>query len=238
MKRLIFTLSIVNAVLNLIVIGLFMPENIITLYDLSGSALLHGSKWFCAVYAAFPTAISGLFLLFFRKEKPAAQNGEDDFDDESWSVIDEFLSGKSPKSDSIDILFTWIFAVINWVMTGFAINSINYIGVILPSITVVMISAFVIFTTLLYSSGESCRICGINVRWLESSPAAKKRTSQLAMVLGTISGVVGICLAACSLFINNNLTNTLAVAQLMIIAYIIPLVYSKAASKKKENTEN
>ncbi len=226
LRKLTFTLSTINAVLNLMVIGIFMPGLVITLYGSNGGALLHGSKWFYAIYALIPVLISGIFLIVQPKK-----SGEDS----DQSAIDEFLSGKSRKSDNIDMLCTWFFAVISWVMTGLALNDIENIGVILPSIIVVMLSAFIIFTSSLSGSGEKAQICGVDVKWLTGKTEAIKRTKRLSMLLGVMSGMVGVCLAAWSLVINNNIPNCIAVLELLVIAFMIPLLYSRKAGKNSEN---
>lgn len=223
MRKIIFTVAVVNAVLNLMVIGIFMPAEVITLYALTGAAVMWGSKWFFGIYAAVPLMISGIFLL-------ADKSGQDE--DEEGNALDDFLEGKSGRAENIDILLTWIFAVISWVMTGLALNNIENIGVIMPSIIVVMLSVFVLFTSSLYSGSDVCRICGINAAWLEGRPEAIKRSHRLATLLGIMSGMIGACLAAWSLIVNNNLPNCVAVAVLLAAAFIVPLAYSKSLAKK------
>lgn len=232
MRRLTFTLSTVNAVLNLMVIGIFMPKNVITFYGIGGSALLHGSKWFYIIYAAIPLIISGVFLIAEIAEKKDSEEG----DETDNSAIDDFLSGQSRKSDNLDMLFTWFFAIISWVMTGLAMNNIENIGVIMPSIIVVMLSAFIIFTSSLYSGSESCKICGVDVKWLNGCKNALKRSKQLAMLLGVMSGMIGVCLAAWSLVVNNNIPNCIAVAELLTAAFLVPLAYSHFQAKKEKNS--
>ncbi len=230
MRKLIFTLSTVNAVLNLMVIGIFMPDEVITLYSPSGLAQLHGSKWFYLIYAALPLLISGVFFLLEitnEKKKGADEDGGEREDSDESSPVDEFLSGHSRKSDNADMLCTWFFAVISWVMTGLALNEIENIGVIMPSIIVVMLSAFIIFTSSLYSGGEKTQICGIEVKWLSDDSSALKRTQRISTMLGVMSGMIGVCLAAWSLVVNNNLPNCIAVVELLIIAFLIPLLYSR-----------
>lgn len=223
LKRMIFTVAVVNAVLNFMVIGIFMPPEVITLYGLTGAALMWGSKWFFGIYAAVPLMISGIFMLFDKSEYD---------EDENSSALDDFLAGKSERAENTDILLTWIFAVISWVMTGLALNNIENIGVIMPSIIVVMLSVFVLFTSSLYSGSDVCRICGINAAWLADCPDAVKRSHRLATLTGIMSGMIGVCLAAWSLVVNNNLPNCIAVAVLLIAAFIVPLAYSKSLAKK------
>lgn len=237
MRRLTFTLSTVNAVLNLMVIGIFMPENVITFYGANGSALLNGSKWFYIIYVAIPLLISGVFLIAGITEKKGSEQEDDEEDVSENSAIDDFLSGQSRKSDNLDMLFTWFFAIISWVMTGLALNNIQNIGVIMPSIIVVMLSAFIIFTSSLYSGSESCKICGVDVKWLSGCKNALKRSKRLAMLLGVMSGMIGVCLAAWSLVVNNNIPNCIAVAELLTAAFLVPLSYSHYQAKK-EKTNN
>ena len=226
MRRLTFTLSTVNAVLNLMVIGIFMPSEVITLYGFTGKALFHGSKWFYAVYAALPMIISGVFLIaeIIKKNK----NDTPGADDSDMSALDEFLSGKSRKSDNADMLSTWFFAIISWVMTGIALNNIENIGVIMPSIIVVMLSAVIIFTASMYSGGESFQVCGVDVKWLSDRPDALKRAKRFSMLFGVMSGMVGVCLAAWSLVVNNNIPNSIAVAQLFVCAFVVPMMYARS----------
>lgn len=231
MRRSIFTLSMVDVVLNLMVIGIFMPTDVITLYGLDGVAVSHGSKWFYAVYALLPLVVSGIFLIVDIAAGRGSAGGKNE-DDEQPSAIDEFLAGKSRKSDNADILCTWFFAVISWVMTGLALNEIENIGVIMPSIIVVMLSAFVIFTSALYSGGDKLLICGVDVKWLDDLPKARRRTQRLSMLLGVMSGMIGVCLAAWSLVINNNLPNCIALLEMLAAAFLIPLLYSRSQSKK------
>ena len=236
MRRLIFTLSSVNAVLNLMVIGIFMPDEVITFYGPSGQAQLHGSKWFYLIYAALPLLISGVFLLseITRKSGEESDGEEEENDGDETSAVDEFLSGHSRKSDNADILCTWFFAVISWVMTGIALNNIENIGVIMPSIIVVMLSAFILFTSSLYSGGEKPLICGIEVKWCAGNEKAQKRTQRNSTMFGVMAGMIGVCLAAWSLVVNNNLPNCIAVVELLLVAFMIPLLYSYLTSKKKK----
>ena len=233
MRKLTFTLSVVNAVLNMMVIGIFMPAEVITHYGISGAAFIYGSRWFYLIYAAIPVVLSGAFLVL---DRTAKTNSESDIeDDDDHSAIDDFLSGRSRKSDNIDMLCTWFFAVISWVMAGLALNDIQNIGVIMPSIIVVMLSAFIIFTSSLYSGGDKAFICGVEVKWLKAGSRALKRSQRLSMLLGVMSGMVGVCLAAWSLVVNNNIPNCIAVLELLIIAFMIPLFYSRSAAKKTKN---
>ena len=217
--------AVVNAVLNLMVIGIFMPDEVITLYGLTGAALVYGSKWLYSLYAAVPLLISGVFFVLERAKYSS------DADDEEQSRLDAFLSGHSRKSDNADIISTWFFAVISWVMTGIALNNIENVGVILPSIIVVMIGAFIIFTSSLYSGGDSCKICGIEAKWLKGNEKAKKHTKRIATMLGVMSGMVGVCLAAWSLVVNNNLPNCIAIAVMLVGAFIVPASYSRSQVK-------
>ena len=143
MRKLIFTVTVVNTVLNFMVISLFMADEVITFYNISGEALFWGSKWFFGIYAIIPLIISGAF---FVSEIISNKNNKLDDDEEEKSAIDDFLSGISTKSDNADMLLTWFSAIISWVMSGFALNNIENIGVIMPSIIVVILSSFVIFT--------------------------------------------------------------------------------------------
>ncbi len=237
MRKLIFTLSAVNAVLNLMVIGIFMPDEVITLYGPAGLAQLHGSKWFYLIYAAIPLVISGVFrlteIINNKSDGGSAGEPEEEPDGSETSAVDEFLSGRSRKSDNADMLCTWFFAVISWVMTGLALNKIENIGVIMPSIIVVMLSAFIIFASSLYGGGDKAVICGIEVKWLEGNAQALKRSKRISTMLGVMAGMVGVCLAAWSLVVNNNIPNCIAVIELLFIAFLTPLLYSYSASKKR-----
>ena len=236
MRKLTFTLSTVNAVLNLMVIGIFMPDQVITLYSLTGAAVLHGSKWFYMIYAAIPLIISGAFLIASVTQKKSddqtssESESTDEYSEHS-AAIDDFLAGKSQKSDNIDMLLTWFFAIISWVMTGLALNNIENISVIMPSIIVVMLSAFIIFTAALYSGGEKLQICGVDVKWLDSDKHALKRAKRFSMLLGVMSGMVGVCLAAWSLVINNNIPNCIALCEILALAFFAPLFYSRSQMK-------
>ncbi len=229
MRRSIFTLSIIIAVLNMMVIGIFMPAEVITLYGLNGMAVAYGSKWFYALYALIPIIISGVFLIADISSRK--NGGEDDNGDEPLSAIDEFLSGHSKKSDNADLAATWFFAVISWVLTGLALNEIENIGVIMPSIIVVMLSAVLIFTSALYSGGDMLQICGVEINWLAGKDKALKRAQRLSTMLGVISGMLGVCLAAWSLVINNNIPNCIAVAELFIFAFLLPIIYAHSQKK-------
>ncbi len=226
MRKLILTLAAVNAILNIMVIGIFMPSEVITLYSLSGIAAVYGSRWLYAFYAIVPVLLSGVFFALDSRQK-----GEDD--ESQATEIDDFLSGNSKRSDNADMVCTWFTAVISWIMTGVALNNIENIGVIMPSILVVMISAFVIFTSSMYNGEEYFQICGIHVKWLDSDIDAKKRAKRLTMLTGVTSGIVGVCLAAWSLIINNNIPNCLAVLQLLLLSFIVPLLYSRRSMKSQ-----
>lgn len=227
MRKLILTLSGVNTILNIMVIGIFMPPQVITLYSLSGTAALYGSRWLYAFYAVLPVLLAGAFMMIERKRESSSE-------DIRSTEIDDFLSGSSKRSDNIDMVCTWFLAVISWIMTGIALNNIENIGVIMPSIIVVMISAFVIFTSSMYNSEERLQICGVNVRWLDSDPDAKKRTKHLSVLSGVTSGIIGVCLAAWSLIVDNNIPNCAAVLQLLFLAFIMPFSYSRKICKKSD----
>ena len=206
-----FTLSGVNAVLNAMVIGVFMDSEVIVLYNIAGTAAFYGSKWWYLLFAAIPLLISGSLLAFERmksknekKSDPEENNGTNENSaecdaEDTTNALDEILTGNTPHSDNIGMIFTWFFAVISWVMTGIALNNIENISIILPSIIVIMLSAAMIFITGLYSSSLSASVCGIKLKWLENNEKLSKKSNRFTMYMGMLSGMAGVCLAAWSL---------------------------------------
>ena len=209
-----FTLSGVNAVLNALVIGIFMPSRVIVLYDFLGAAAAHGSKWCYLLFVAIPLIIS--------ETAPEQKNDEEN----PTNAIDEILNGNTPHKDNIAMISIWFFAIISWVMTGISLNNIENISVILPSIIVIMLSAATIFMTSLYANSSSTSISGIHLKWLDNNEPIRKRANRFSLYAGLLSGMFGVCLSAWSLVISNNIPNCIAIAQLVLIAFILPISYS------------
>ena len=237
-----FTLACVNAVLNALVIGIFMPSEVIVLYDFSGAAAVHGSKWYYLFFVAVPLIISGSLLIFEKMSKKSSAVSDpysDKSDEENpTSALDEILTGNTPHRDNIAMISIWFFAIISWVMTGIALNNIENISVILPSIIVIMLSAAAIFMTSLYGNSSSKSVCGLHLKWLDNNEIVCKRANKFSLYTGLFSGMFGVCLSAWSLVISNNIPNCIAVAQLVLIAFIFPILYSYILHKKlsKNNT--
>ena len=129
LRKLMFTLSSINAFLNVLVIAVFMQDNVIVLYGADGSAYKYGSRWFYLLFVCVPLLISGaLFIQEVLNRKKSVQTEQTaESDDETTDVIDEILQGKTQHSDNVGMLFTWSFAIISWVMTGIALNEIQNI---------------------------------------------------------------------------------------------------------------
>lgn len=233
-----FTLSSINAFLNVVVIAVFMQNEVIVLYGADGSAYKYGSRWFYLLFVCVPWLISGaLFIKEVLNRKKSVQTEQStESDDEPTDVIDEILQGKTQHSDNVGMLFTWSFAIISWVMTGIALNEIQNISVILPTIIVVMFSAIAIFVTSVYNNVSADTVCGIKLKWLSGNKEAAVRSNRLSMYLGMMSGMLGVCLAAWSLVVSNNIPNCIAVAELVVFSLILPIVYSYFQCRKTEST--
>lgn len=207
-----------------------MPEDVIVLYEFNGVAKAHGSKWFYLIYIAIPLIISGFAFLSEKiKNKSLNKSIENEIeDDESTneSAFEEMLNGKSHHSDNLCMLLTWFFAIIGWVMTGIALNNIENIGVILPSIIVIMLSAVMMFLTGIYSNAAPNSIGGIYLKWLKDDEVTRKKANTFSFYMGVLSGMVGVCLAAWSLVVSNNTPNCVAVILLVVVGCILPIVYS------------
>jgi len=229
-----FTLSCVNAVLNTLVIGIFMTEKVIIMYAPSGAAAVYGSKWFYLIFAALPLLISGILLLLdkFSKKSGSADKSETSEDDELPNALDEILTGNTQHNDNIAMVCIWFFAILSWVMTGIALNNIENISVILPSIIVIMLSAATIFMTSLYSNLSSASISGIHLKWLENDTVLCKKANRFSLYTGVLSGMIGVCLAAWSLVVSNNIPNCVAVIQLVFSAFVLPIVYAYTIKTK------
>ena len=222
-----FTLSCVNAVLNALVIGIFMPGRVIVLYDFLGAAAAHGSKWCYLLFVAIPLIISGSLLISEKMSKKSKTAPEQKNDEENpTNALDEILNGNTPHKDNIAMISIWFFAIISWVMTGISLNNIENISVILPSIIVIMLSAATIFMTSLYANSSSTSISGIHLKWLDNNEPIRKRANRFSLYAGLFSGMFGVCLSAWSLVISNNIPNCIAIAQLVLIAFILPISYS------------
>lgn len=234
-----FTLSTVNAVLNALVIAIFMPDNVIVLYGINGIARVHGSRWLYLIFVAIPLLISGgLMIVGNLSEKKSSALSDNDVtqtvsDEDDSSPIEEILNGKTKHSDNVGMVCTWFFAIISWVMTGIALNNIDNIGIILPSIIVVMLSAATIFLSSIHSSSEPNSIIGFKLKWLEGNEKLCNKAGSFSMYAGVMSGMFGVCLAAWSLVISNNLPNCLAIIEMLLIAVVSPIVYSYILTKNK-----
>ena len=242
MRKLIFTVSSVNAVLNALVIALFAEPEIIVLYNPDGTPGVYGSRWWYLIFVMLPVLVSAVFFIkdITAKKASAEQNGQSaDSDDSSSDPIDEILYGNTSHNYNMFMMIIWILAIISWVMTGIALNNIQNISVILPSIIVVMLSAVTIFITSIYNNASPNTICGIKLKWIRENKEAARRSNRISMYLGVMSGMVGVCLAAWSLIVTNNIPNCIAIAQLAIIAIILPIVLSyfiaKETTDKKSN---
>ena len=160
LRKLIFTLSSVNAVLNALVIAIFMEPEIIVLYKPDGTPGIMGSRWWYLVYVALPVLVSALFSIkVIAKEKANAKQNKD----QSSDPIEEILYGKLPHNYNTLMMIVWILAIISWIMTGIALNNIENISVILPSIIVIMLSAVTVFITSIYNSAAPNSVCGIKL---------------------------------------------------------------------------
>ena len=229
-----FTLSSVNAVLNALVIAIFMPSEVIALYGSDGMAFLYGSRWVYLIPLSIPLIISGSFLIAEKisgkKKSKGSGNpkktGDEENDEYTTSAIDELLTGNTPHSDNLLMMFTWFFAILSWVLTGIALNNIEDISIIMPSIIVVMLSAVMIFMTSFHSSAASNSICGIKLKWLDSNEEVRKKSNRFSMYMGVFSGMFGVCLAAWSLVISNNIPNFVALFILIVLSLILPIIYS------------
>jgi len=235
-----FTLSCVNAILNALVIAIFMPHEVIALYGLDGSAFKYGSRWFYLIPLAIPLLISGSLLIAekFSSKQTSAESQPDKTDsdeienEDTTNAIDVILTGNTPHSDNLGMVFTWFFAVLSWVLTGIALNSIENISVIMPSIIVIMLSAVMIFMTSIYSNASPDSVCGIKLSWLKDNIAVQKKSGRFSTYMGVLSGMLGVCLAAWSLVVGNNIPNCIAVVILVIFAFVLPIFYSYIIEKR------
>lgn len=236
MRKLILTLSSVNAVLNALVIAIFMNPEIIVLYNFDGTPKTFGSRWWYLIYVMLPVLMSAVFCIKdTTKNKPSVQQNDNDSDNSAADPIGEILYGNTPHNYNMFMMIIWILAIISWVMTGIALNNIQNISVILPSIIVVMLSAVTVFITTIYNNASPNTICGIKLKWLENNKAAALRSNKISMYLGVMSGMVGVCLAAWSLIVTSNLPNCIAIAQLAVMAIILPIVLSYFIAKNQSN---
>ena len=214
-----------------------MPSEVIVLYEFSGAAAVYGSKWCYLIFVAVPLIISGSLVISERLSKKTSALPDSDKPDEEnpTNALDEILTGNTPHKDNIAMISIWFFAIISWVMTGIALNDIENISIILPSIIVIMLSAATIFMTSLYGNSSSKSVCGLHLKWLKNNEAVCKRANRFSLYAGLLSGMFGVCLAAWSLVISNNMPNCIAVAQLVLIAFIFPISYSYILHKKLNN---
>lgn len=227
MRKLIFMLSSVNALLNALVIAVFMPPEVIVLYGFSGQALYRGSRWFYLIPVAVPLIISGcLFIYGKNRQKPAIE------DDEMINPIDEMLSDSTVHSDNWGLVLTWFFAIISWVFTGIALNNIENIGVIFPSIVVIMLSAVVIFFSGFYKDVAPTAIAGVRLPWLAKNEEVRDKTNRVSFYLGVVGGFGGVCLAAWALVISSIIPNCFAVGILLMLSFVIPMIYSYVIYKR------
>ena len=234
MRKLIFTLSTINAVLNALVIGIFMNPEIIVLYKIDGTPGITGSRWWYLVYVALPLIVSSVF---FFKDNIKEQSQQKQNDDLSQDPIEEILYGKLPHNYNTLLMAVWILAIISWIMTGIALNNIENISVILPSIIVIMLSAVTVFISSIYNNVAANSVCGIKLKWLEHNKKAARRANKIAMYLGLMSGMIGVLLAAWSLVVSSNLPNCIAIAELLVLSYAVPIVGAYVMSKKKKSTD-
>ena len=229
MRKLIFTLSTINAVLNALVIAIFMEPKIIVLYKPDGTPGIMGSRWWYLIYVMLPIIVSAAFFLKDNvKEKSSAKQN----DVSSPDPIEEILYGKLPHNYNTLMMTVWILAIISWIMTGIALNNIDNISIILPSIIVIMLSAVTVFITSIYNNAAPNSVCGIRLKWLEHNKKAARRANKISMYLGVMSGMIGVFLAAWSLVISSNIPNCIAIAELVLASYALPIIMSYFLSKK------
>ncbi len=231
MKKLIFTLSTINAVLNALVIAIFMEPEIIVLYKLDGTPGITSSRWWFLIYVVLPLIVSAIFFIRDRIRECADSKQRSD---SSNDPIEDLLSGKLPQNYNTLLMTVWILAIISWIMTGIALNNIQNISVIIPSIIVIMLSAVTIFITSIYNSAAPNSVCGIKLKWLEHNKKAARRANKISMYLGVMSGMIGVLLAAWSLVISSNLPNCIAIAELVTVSYVLPISVSYVLAKKNK----
>ncbi|MDE7390008.1 MAG: hypothetical protein K2M82_03605 [Lachnospiraceae bacterium] len=233
MRKLLFTLSSINAVLNMLVIGIFMQPEVFVLYGFNGKALATGSRWFYLIWTAIPLIISGTLLIAenMKKKNNSVQNDNADEDDDLANPLDEIFGEISLGSGNWGLVATWFFAIISWVLTGIALNNIQDIGVILPSIIVIMLSAVMIFLSSFYREVAPNSVGGIRLPWLAKDTPLRDKTSRVCSYLGVMGGLAGVCLSAWSIVISNNLPNCVAIGILLVFSYIMPIIYSYITHK-------
>ena len=88
-----FTLSTINAFLNVVVIAVFMQNEVIVLYGADGGAYKYGSRWFYLLFVCVPWLISGaLFIKEVLNRKKSVQTEQStESNDEPTDVIDTIL---------------------------------------------------------------------------------------------------------------------------------------------------
>lgn len=232
MRKFIFTLSVVNAFLNALVVALFMPSEVIVLYGLNGHAAHYGSRWFYLFLLALPLFISGGMLLHSKLSGSSKKKETSECGEEPISPIDEMFSGNSVHSDNWGLVITWFTAIMSWVFTGIALNDIDDISIIMPSIVVIMLSAAVIFFSSFYKEVAPTAIAGVRFPWLAKDEEVRERTNRISFYLGVMGGFAGVCLAAWSLIVSSIIPNCAAIMVLLMFAFIIPTVYSYIISKQ------
>lgn len=234
MRKLVFTLSCVNAFLNALLIAVFMPPEVIVWYDFAGHASHHGSRWFYLILVAVPVLIAGGFLLQRCLADSKKKNSSLNDSEEGISPIDEMLSDNSLHSDNWGMVLTWFFAIIGWVFTGIALNDIEDISIIMPSIVVIMLSAVVIFFSSFYGEVVPNAVSGIILPWLSKDAKVREKTGRCSFYLGVMGGFAGVCLAAWSLVVSSIIPDCVAVGVLLLTAFIIPMIYSYFIYKKSQ----
>ncbi len=244
MRKLLFTLAAIDTVLNMLVVLIFMQPEVVVLYGISGHAFVYGSKYIYLLMAALPAAFAGIMLLIQQHSQVRSNDNadegndmeqSDDVDDISATTvaIDEMLKS-TEHGNNWTMVLTWFFAVISWVLTGIALNDIEYVGVIIPSIIVIMLSAFTIFFSSFYRDDAPRSVVGIRLRWLDDNEQLRHRTNHLSFYCGVMGGLVGVCLAAWSLVVSSVLPNCLAIVILLVMAALIPIVYSYSIYRKNK----
>lgn len=237
MRSLVFTLSAINALLNALVIALFMQPEVIVVYNMDGTAAMKGSRWLYLIWVAVPLIISGALLLsqkLSEKSKPSNDESDADSNAENENPIDQILNDSGDSGDNWGMVLTWVFAIISWVLTGIALNNIENVGVILPSIIVLMLSAVFIFFSSFYNSVSSYSVCGIRIKWIAGNRALVGKVKSVVAPIGLMGGLAGVCLAAWSLVISDNMPNCMAIVVLFLLEIVLPVFYSYILSKVKK----
>jgi uncharacterized membrane protein len=207
-RKVLLTISILNAVLLGIVIS-FSEKNIVaTHFGLAGNADSWGSKWTYLLFGLIPLVLEFVYLYYrkYSEKKP------------------ELQKNKNIEEKTIPIIIL-LFIAMGWIFTSVALfgegdlNNSIYLITIIFGILMMYISNF-------YGKLSQNRWFGIKVPWTLKDETVWNKTHRLGGYLGIVGGVILVFSGVFGMALSNYYITGYGFIASMFFIVIIPIIYS------------